>query len=152
MYSGGRGTSVDKAAAIEWGRRAAEQGHQPGQLLLGRLLLESSDQATSEEGAQWLDRAAAAGNSQAALVLSAALARGENNLTKDELRAEQLVKPLADKGDVDAQFILAWLYTFADKFADRRALARDYLQKAVDGGHPHAAKALEELKAADKTN
>ena len=150
MYSGGRGTTVDKAAAIEWGRRAAERGHQPGQLLLGRLLLESSDKSASAEGAQWLDRAAAAGNRQAALVLSAALARGENNLAKDELRAEQLVKPLADKGDADAQFILAWLYSFAEKFADRRALARDYLQKAIDGGHPHAAKALEELKASDK--
>ena len=150
MYSSGRGTKTDKAAAIEWARRAAEQEHQPGQLFLGRLLLESSDKAVSAEGAQWLDRAAAAGNRQAALVLSAALARGENNLAKDELRAERLVKPLADNGDADAQFILAWLYAFAEKFADRRALARDYLQKAVDGGHPQAGKALEELRAADQ--
>jgi len=152
MFLAGRGATADEAAAIEWARRAAEQGHLQGQLLLGRLLLKSSDKSMSGEGAQWLDRAAAAGDRQAALTLAAALARGESNLAKDESRAEQLVKPLADKGDVDAQFILAWLYTFAEKFADRRILARDYLQKAVEGGHPHAAKALEELNAPAKTD
>jgi len=150
MYLSGRGTAADKAAAVRWARRAAEQEHLQGQFFLGSLLLESPDEATSAQGADWLDRAAAAGHRQAALVLSAALARGENNLAKDELRAEQLVKPLADQGDVDAQFIVAWLYTFADEFADRRALARDYLQMAAASGHGQAAAALEELKASDK--
>jgi len=145
MYSSGRGTAPDKAAAIEWGRRAAQQEHVAAQFSLGCLMVESPDVATKAEGVQWLDRSAVAGSRQAALFLSAALARGEYNLAKDELRAESLLKPLADKGDSEAQFVMAWLYMFGEKFADRRVLARDYLQMAAAGGHEQASAALQSL-------
>ncbi|MEX1116306.1 MAG: tetratricopeptide repeat protein, partial [Akkermansiaceae bacterium] len=147
MYSSGRGTAPDKAAAIEWGRRAAQQGHVAAQFSLGCLMVESAEAATKTEGVQWLERAAGAGNRQAALFLSAALARGEFGLGKDEKRAEKLLQSLAEKGDGEAQFVIAWLYMFGEKFADRRELARDYLQMAADGGHEQAAAALESMPA-----
>jgi hypothetical protein len=145
MYSGGRGTAVDKAAAVEWGRRAAAQNHIPGQFSLGCLLIESDDAAMKTEGVDWLKRAAAAGSRQAALFLAAALARGEFKLAKNEGDAEFLVKPLADNGDAEAQFLLAWLYMFGEKFAEQRSLARKYLEMAATLGHENAASALKSL-------
>ncbi len=148
MYSGGRGTAVDKAAAVEWGRRAAAQNHIPGQFSLGCLLIESDDAAMKTEGVDWLKRAAAAGSRQAALFLAAALARGEFKLAKNEGDAELLVKQLADNGDAEAQFLLAWLYMFGEKFAEQRSLARKYLEMAAEAGHENAAAALKGLPAA----
>lgn len=146
MYAGGRGTLADKQAAAEWGRRAAAQKHIPAQFFLGCLLIDSGDGALKAEGVNWLKRAAETGGSrQAALFLAAALARGEYGLAKDEVEAEALLKPLAERGDHEAQFVIAWLYMFADKFADRRALARDYLEMAANGGHAQAAAALKTL-------
>ena len=145
MYSGGRGTAVDKAAAVEWGRRAAAQNHIPGQFSLGCLLIESDDAAMKTEGVDWLKRAAAAGSRQAALFLAAALARGEFKLAKNEGDAELLVKPLADNGDAEAQFLLAWLYMFGEKFTEQRSLARKYLEMAAEAGHENAAVALKSL-------
>jgi TPR repeat protein len=145
MYAGGRGTLTDKEAAAEWGRRAAAQKHVPAQFSLGCLLIESDDAALNAEGVTWLKRAAEAGSRQAALILAAALARGKHQLAKDELTAEALLKPLADRGDHEAQFVIAWLYAFGDKFADKRALVRTYLEMAALGGHEKAAEALKSL-------
>ena len=149
MYVAGRGTAPDKNAATEWGRRAAQQRHVPAQFSLGCLLVESSDAAAKAEGVQWLKRAAEAGNRQAALFLATALARGEYGLAKDEAQAEALLQPLADKEDGEAQFVLAWLYMFGEKFADRRNLARDYLEMAAKNGHQAAADALKSLPPAE---
>jgi TPR repeat protein len=148
MYAGGRGTAVDKAAAAEWGRRAAAQNHIPAQFSLGCLLVESDDDAMKSEGVNWLKRAATAGSRKAALFLAAALARGDFKVAKNEGEAELLIKPLADNGDAEAQFILAWLYMFGEKFADRRPLAREYLEMAAKAGHENAAAALKSLPAA----
>lgn len=149
MYVAGRGTAPDKNAATEWGRRAAQQRHVPAQFSLGCLLVELSDSAAKAEGVQWLKRAAEAGSRQAALFLATALARGEYGLSKDELQAEALLKPLADKADGEAQFVSAWLYMFGEKFADRRNLARDYLDRAAKNGHQAAADALKNLPPAE---
>ena len=148
MYAGGRGTAADKKAAAEWGRRAAAQNHIPAQFSLGCLLVESDDAAQKAEGVNWLKRAAEAGSRQAALFLAAALARGEYQLAKDEVAAEALLKPLAEQGDHEAQFVIAWLYMFGENFADRRAAAREYLEKAAKGGHGQAAAALKSLPPA----
>lgn len=145
MYAGGRGTVTDREAAAEWGRQAAAQKHIPAQFSLGCLLIESDDAALKAEGVNWLKRAAQAGSRQAALFLAAALARGEYSLAKDEVMAESLLKPLAERGDHEAQFVIAWLYMFADKFAERRDLARDYLEMAAKGGHEQAIAALRSL-------
>ena len=148
MYAAGRGTAADKNAATEWGRRAAQQKHVAAQFSLGCLLVESEDASNKAEGAQWLRHAAEGGSRQAALFLAAALARGERGLAKDEIGAEGLLKPFADKGDAEAQFVIAWLYMFGDKFADRRPLARDYLEMAANAGHEQAVAALKSLPPA----
>ena len=148
MYAAGRGTSPDKAEAIEWGRRAAAQKNIPAQFSLGCLLIESEETELKAEGVNWLKRAANEGSRQAALFLAAALARGEFKLAKNESDAELLIKPLADNGDAEAQFFLAWLYTFGEKFAEQRSSARKYLEMAAKSGHEKAAAALRSLPLA----
>jgi len=145
MHAAGRGTVTDKAAAAEWGRRAAEQDHTRAQFSLGCLLVEAGKTGQKAEGVEWLKRAALGGSRQAALFLAAALARGEYGLVKDEAESERLLRPLAEKDDGEAQFVLAWLYMFGDAFTDRRHLARSYLEMAARGGHQQAAAALKTL-------
>lgn len=149
MLKEGRGTVPDQAAALDWGRRAAEQGHERAQFSLGCLLVESDDAATKQEGLRWLDTAADAGGRQATLFLATALARGEYALAKDEVRSEQLLKPLAEKEDAEAQFVIAWLYMFGEQFGAQRGDARLWLEKAAANGHPQAASALASLPPND---
>lgn len=150
MHKEGRGTVADEAAALDWGRRAAAQGHERAQFSLGCVLVESSDAATKQEGLRWLNAAVDGGSRQAALFLATALARGEYALTKDELRSEQLLKPLAEQDDAEAQFVMAWLYLFGEKFATQREEARTWLEKAATNGHPQAAGALASLPPPDQ--
>lgn len=149
-FSEGRGTVPDPAAAIEWGRRAAEQGHTRAQFTLGCLLISSPEAAKKQEALKWLDAATGAGERQATLFLATALARGEYDLPKDEMRSEQLLRPLAEKNDPEAQFVIAWLYMFGEKFAARRDEARGWLEKAATNGHPQAAGALASLPSPDQ--
>ena len=150
MFSEGRGTAPDPAAAIAWGRRAAQQGHTRAQFTLGCLLISSPEAATKQEALRWLDAATGAGERQASLFLATALARGEYDLPKDETRSEQLLRPLAEKNDAEAQFVIAWLYMFGEKFAARRDEARGWLEKAAANGHPQAAGALASLPSPDQ--
>jgi TPR repeat protein len=73
------------------------------------------------------------------------LARGEYGLAKDKVAAEALLEPFADQGDPEAKFVVAWLYAFSDKFADRRVLAREHLEIAAQRGQSEAAAALKSL-------
>ena len=45
---------------------------------------------------------------------------------------------------------MAWLYMFADKFAERRELARVYLEMAAKGGHEQASEVLKTFPPEDR--
>jgi TPR repeat protein len=85
-----------------------------------------------------MESAIESGHIQATLMLATAYGRGENGLPKDEAKAEALLKPGAERGDADCQFVLASLYQFGDSFADRRDEAQVWLRRAADQGHPKA--------------
>jgi TPR repeat protein len=66
LYSGGHNLPVDRAAAQRWFRAAAELGHGPAQLMLGRYLVEgAAGEVNLSEGQLWLQKAAAQGISEA---------------------------------------------------------------------------------------
>ena len=90
-----------------------------------------------------LERAMKEGNKGARLALAAAYARGEQGVSKDEEMAEQLLKPLAEEGDAEAQFALASLYQFGEGYSSRRDEAQLWLKRAADQGHGEAAKILD---------
>jgi TPR repeat protein len=89
-----------------------------------------------------MNRAVESEHIQATLMLATAYGRGERGLQKDETKAEALLKPAAERGDADCQFVLASLYKFGDTFAARRDEAQIWLQRAADQGHPKAVEIL----------
>lgn len=77
----------DQAAAASWYRKAAEQHHPLGQLLLG--VLYCSGQGVKRdfaEGARWLRAAAGGGNGEAQFQLGSMYARGDG-VTRDSTEA-----------------------------------------------------------------
>ncbi|MFM7374739.1 MAG: tetratricopeptide repeat protein, partial [Chthoniobacterales bacterium] len=130
-----------------WGRKAAEQGYAPAQMALGRALISSVEQERKDEAIDLLRKAAEAGQADAVIFLATAIGKGEYGLRKDETYAEALLKPWAEKGNADCQFVLAALYKFGDSFPDRRKDAQIWLQRAADQNH---SRALEVLKSEEQ--
>jgi len=138
MLANGRGMPRDMEAAIVWGRKAAEQGHASAQFAMAKVLIGSVEQTRKNEAVDFLSKAAQGGHVEALLFLATAVGKGEYGLPKDEARAEALLKPWAEKGNADCQFVLAALYQHGETFTDRRDNARFWLQRAAEGGNERA--------------
>ena len=143
MYFEGLGTAPDQVAALASFRRAADGGNKEAMFTAARLLLTQPDPEMRAEGLALMNRAIENGHIQATLMLATAYGRGENDLPKDEARAEALLKPWAEKGNADCQFVLAALYKFGESFAHRRNEAYVWMRRAADQGHTDALKILE---------
>jgi len=140
----GEGMPQDPVSALEWARKAAAQGNAGAHYAVAQMLIGSVEPEQRGEGLAELMRAAEAGHIPALLALAMAYGRGELGLTKDEAQAEAMVKPAAERGDLDCQFFLASLYQSGETFADRRELAEEWLRTAAEGGHPNAQEILRE--------
>ena len=55
----------DNAAALRWYKRSAEDGNSHGMYEYGLFMSEKDDPDSKDEGRQWLEKAKAAGDSQA---------------------------------------------------------------------------------------
>jgi len=150
LYAEGLGVPRDLNAALSWAGRAADQGNREAQFSAGRVLIESGDPKTKAKALDYLTKAAEAGHSTAVLFLATAVGNGQFGLTKDEARAEKLLKPLAENGNADCQFVLAALYQHGEIFADRRQDARVWLKRAADQGHPKAREILQSEQKAGR--
>lgn len=142
LYAEGRGVVRDSNLAILWGRKAAEQGNVEAQFAVGKILIESSDEEDRAQAAAYLQRASDSGNVQAVLFWATALGRGQYGINKDEARAEAVLRPWAEAGNSDCQFVLAALYKFGNSYADRRDEAYVWMQRAADQGHQQARQIL----------
>lgn len=147
MYFAGRGTGQDEAAALQSFRQAADQGQTEAMFSAGRILLSKSDPEQRREGLGLMGRAIENGHIQATLMLATAYGRGSLGMPKDEAKAEALLKPGAERGEADCQFVLASLYKFGETFASRRDEAQVWLQRAAEQGQP---KALEVLRLEER--
>ena len=143
MYFEGLGTAPDQVAALASFRRAADGGNKEAMFTAARLLLTQPDPEMRAEGLALMNRAIEGGHVEATLMLATAYGRGENDLPKDEARAEALLKPWAEKGNADCQFVLAALYKFGNSFIHRRNEAYVWMQRAADQGHADALRILD---------
>jgi len=143
IYAEGLGVPRDPNAALAWAGKAADQGNREAQFSAGRVLIESENPTSKAKGLDYLTKAAEADHSTAVLFLATAVGNGQFGLTKDEARAETLLKPLAEKGNADCQFVLAALYKHGEMFADRRDEAQVWLKRAADQGHVRALEILQ---------
>ena len=82
-YLLGRGVTADRAAAIEWYRKASASGHEQAQAALGLQLFQSGKR---DEAMVWLKKAAEAGEARAQYVVGTAYFNGDS-LPKDWARA-----------------------------------------------------------------
>lgn len=143
IYAEGIGVERNIESAIKWGSKAADQGKSEAQLATGQILIESSNPERKAKALKYLQSAVEAGNTGAVLFLASAVGNGRFDLPKDEARAESLLKPWAEKGNADCQFVLAALYKFGESFAHRRNEAYFWMRRAADQGHTDALKILE---------
>ena len=143
IYAEGIGVERNMESAVKWGSKAADQGKSEAQLATGQILIESSNPERKAKALKYLQSAVEAGNTGAVLFLASAVGNGRFDLPKDEARAEALLKPWAEKGNADCQFVLAALYKFGESFAHRRNEAYGWMRRAADQGHTDALKILE---------
>ena len=143
IYAEGIGVPRDLNVALLWAGKAADQDNREAQFSAGHLLIESENPTSKAKGLDYLTKSAEAGHSTAVLFLATAFGNGQFGLTKNEARAETLLKPLAEKGNADCQFVLAALYQHGDMFANRRDEAQVWLKRAADQGHVRALEILQ---------
>jgi TPR repeat protein len=126
--------------ALMWGRKAAQEGNIQAQFSVGRTLIESGKPEQQTEGMTYLEQAADAGHRPALLFLATIYAFGRFDQSKDEIRAEALLKPWAEKGDADCQLVLASVYESGN--AEKREESALLLQRAADQGNVQAIEIL----------
>ncbi|WP_139139118.1 SPOR domain-containing protein [Sphingobium phenoxybenzoativorans] len=86
-YRAGQGVDKDEAAAVEWFRKAAEQGLPKAEDTYGRSLFQAGKRA---EAMPWIQKSAARGEPRAQYILGTALFNGEF-VSKDWVRAYALM-------------------------------------------------------------
>ncbi|MDG2125438.1 MAG: tetratricopeptide repeat protein [Verrucomicrobiales bacterium] len=105
------GVGVEKSPgkAIQWYRKAAEQGHIAAQVNLANVLFQ--DEATQAEGVVWLKQAANKGSNRARVVLAESSVTGKWGVEKDWKEAERYLVAAAESGEMaGAGMQLAQLY------------------------------------------
>lgn len=148
-YADGRGTPSNPQEAVAWARRALES-KADGSTIAMVLLRAGPDEATRGEGVVLLEKGREAGDKRSALLLSALYAQGAFGIPMDEKKAGEVIRPLAEAGDPEAQVALASVYRFAKIHANERDQAVIWLEKARAGGHPDAGRILDEIQAEEK--
>jgi cell division septation protein DedD len=125
----GRGVKVDMAAAIDWYRKAAAQGHVRAEDNLGLLMFQQGDRASA---LPYLQRSATRGEPRAQYIVGTALFNGDL-APKNWPRAYALMTRASAAGLAQATASLKQMdkYVPADQREQGLAMARDMGQKEV---------------------
>ena len=144
-YANGDGVETNKAEAVKWCRKAAEQGEGHAQFMLGMFYYSGDGvNQNKEEATKWFD----AIQEQDPLMQ---YAWGCNflkvkgiapELTKE---AVQWFRKAAEQGEAHAQFMLGMCYFNGVGITQDKTEAVKWLQKAAKQGHEEAKKALTEV-------
>ena len=110
MYCQGQGVQQDYQQAVQWYRKAAEQGDAQAQNNLG-ILYDNGQGVTKDDqqAKQWYQKAAEQGDARGQYGLGAMYANGLG-VKKDYQQARLWLQKAADQGHADAQTILERLY------------------------------------------
>ncbi|MGN6377079.1 MAG: SPOR domain-containing protein [Sphingomonas sp.] len=132
-YKLGHGVPQDRAKALDWYRKAAEQGHFQAQDNYGLLLFQDGQ---LKQSVPWLEKSVARGNAPAELVLGTMLFNGDGGLNKDWPRAYALMTRASDAGLADASKTLGEMdkYIPEDQRRQGLTLAQHY---AAEARRPH---------------
>ncbi|CBE68066.1 MAG: hypothetical protein F9K13_13810 [Candidatus Methylomirabilis oxygeniifera] len=156
---GGQGVDQDFYEARRWFERAANNGEHLGMESLGRLYAEGKGVAKNYLVAiKWLERAIEKGNRGALVALGSMYEHGKG-VPKNEERARELYrkaanlgdyvakrileeKPLAEKGNAEAQFWIGERWLGGDGVVEDIDEALRCLEKAAEQGYVSAIRTL----------
>ncbi len=141
-YKLGRGVPVDLPVALEWFRKAAEQGHEKAADNYGLLLFQ---QGRREEALPYLKASTERGEPRAQYVYATALFNGDL-VQRDWVRAYALMLRAADGGVSQATASLTQMDQFISE--DERAQGRAMAATIASRPAPAVAKPIEVAQAA----
>lgn len=147
LYSNGYGVAQDDVQAIEWYRKAAEQGFSDAQFNLG--VMYDYGAGIAEDPVQavvWYRKAAEQGLADAQYTLGAMYDTGRG-IAKDHLQAMTWLHKAANQKFDKAQYALGYKYANGYGVEKDEAMAVFWLRKAANQGFISAKKAIEEMKA-----
>ncbi|MCX8996803.1 sel1 repeat family protein [Rhizobiaceae bacterium BDR2-2] len=139
MMSQGLGIKRDRKNAAFWYGEAARRGDPAGMFQYSLLLMDGRDVPRDRALAQdYMRKAAEAGNASAQFNYAQMVA-SDNPGDEGLALALPYYEKAADQGLADAQYAVSQLYVGLESVsAEKKALARDYLEKAAAAGHDTA--------------
>jgi hypothetical protein len=138
MYRKGQGVTKDDAQAVQWYRKAADQGHETAQFYLGYMYNNGQGVAKDDaQAVQWFRKAADQGHAAAQFNLGIMYGNGQG-VAKDAAQAAQLYRKAAEQGHASAQNSLGVLYKDGKGVSENLIVAYAWLNLAAVGGQPNA--------------
>lgn len=109
IYYFGLTGKQDDVIALEWFKKAAEQGDAHGQYLLGQMYTEGKGGLKESEqmAVEWYEKSANQGYAPAQYYLAILYLTGIDGIEKDQDKAFELLKKAADQGYQDAVNLLS---------------------------------------------
>jgi TPR repeat protein len=143
MYDNGRGVAKNEIEAVQWYRKAAEQGNAVGQANLGYMYETGRGVIKDDaQAVQWYRRAADQGNARAQTNLGVMYENGRG-VSKDDAQAVQWYRKAAEQGNAFAQNNLGYMYLNGHGGLpqdDKQAV--EWFRKAADQGNARAQNGL----------
>jgi TPR repeat protein len=145
MYYNGKGVPLDRKAAADWFRKAAEQGDTHAQYRLGIMYLKGDGVSQDKkEASSWLRKAADSkdARTKAGFLLGAMHENGEG-VPRNSMEAVQWYRKSAEQGDALSQYALGVMY-FNGLGVDRnKKEAVRWFRAAAAQGNKKAQQALD---------
>ncbi len=132
-YDDSVGVTENPSLAMEWYRKAADQGYADAQYALGgKLFIRflQSDSRNSESVVEWFRKAAEQGHANAQCALGFIYKKGLGVVANPELSMMWYQKA-ADQGDAQGQRIIGQHYALGIGVAKNYTLAAEWLRKAA---------------------
>lgn len=142
-YRFGVGVPQDSAAAVEWFKKAAEQGNVQGQFSVGYMYAagENGFEVNPAKAAEWYRKAAGNGHLNAQLNLGMMYKTGAG-VEKNMATALLWLQKAANQGYASAQMNLGMMYKDGDGVEKNMATALSWFHKAADQGYASAQMTL----------
>jgi TPR repeat protein len=132
MYRQGWGVAQNDAEAVQWFRKAADQGDTTAQTSLGVMYRQGWGVAQNDaEAVQWFQKAADQGEAQAQFNLGVMYREGWG-VAQNVAEAAKWFRKAADQGDTTAQANLGFMYEVGWGVAQNDAEAAKWYQEATD--------------------
>lgn len=161
FYYRGQGVTKDRQESLKWLQRAVDNGNTKAinnlKFVKGHILtleameiMDNQPSKADEKKAFELLREGAEGNYPWAMLYTASnyqRGRGVKQNFKEAMRRYLAVAELNHKTARVAQNNIGFMYYRGESVAKDHAEAIKWLQRAVDNGHPKAAKALKHIRA-----